>query len=95
MYLTILFFLLTREKKYAGLLSFKFTMVSEYSSVDKNSWCVSIELHTNAAPLKGGGKECNHICNFVLCPVLHVLSKLISHKCILICDFTTFYFEII
>ena len=72
MYLTILFFFLNERKKYAGLLSFKFTMVSEYSSVYKNSWCVSIELHTNAAPLKGGGKECNHICNFVLCSVLHL-----------------------
>ena len=72
MYLTILLFFLTREKKYAGLLSFKFTMVSEYSSVYKNSWCFSIELHTNAAPLKGGGKEYNHICNSVLCSVLHM-----------------------
>ena len=72
MYLTILFFFLTREKKYVGLLSFKFTMVSEYSSVDKNSWCVSIELHTNAARLKDGGKEYNHICNFFLCSVLHL-----------------------
>ena len=73
MYLTIFFFfLLTREKKYAGLLSFKFTMVYEYSSVYKNSWCVSIELHTNAAQVKDGGKEYYHICNFVLCSVLHL-----------------------
>ena len=50
MYLTIFFFL-TKEKKSAELLSFRFTMVSEYSSVYKHSWCVSIELRTYAAQL--------------------------------------------
>ena len=74
MYLTILFFFLTKEKKSAELLSLRFT-VSEYSSVYKYSWYVSIELRTNAAQLKGGDKKYNYICNFVLCPVLHLSYK--------------------
>ena len=36
-------------------------MVSEHSSVYKHSWCVFIELHTNAAQLKFGDKKYNSI----------------------------------
>ena len=50
-------------------------MVSEYSSVYKHSWCVSIELRTYAAQLKDGGKKCNYVCNFVLCSPLHLSYK--------------------
>ena len=58
-------------------------MVSEHSSVYKHSWCVSIELHTNAAQLKFGDKKYNSICNFFLCSVLHLsYQKVIFHKCI-------------
>ena len=50
-------------------------MVSEYSSVYKHSWCVSIELRTYAAQLKDGGKKCNYVCNFVLFSPLHLSYK--------------------
>ena len=82
-YLTIHFFFLAKEKKSTGLQSFTSTMVSEHSSVYKHSWCVFIELHTNAAQLKFGDKKYNSICNFFLCSVLHLsYQKVIFHKCI-------------
>ena len=76
-YLTIHIFFLSERKKSTGLQSFRSTMVSEHS------WCVSIELHTNAAQLKFGDKKYNYICNFFLCSVLHLsYQKVIFHKCI-------------